>query len=288
MKNTLKKYRKYIVLLLLLLFLVGCKRITNADGTVMEKYIIALGDKFPWGQEGYGWFDTLIVWPFAQLFNIVAKFSNAGISIIVVTLLIDIVKFGSTTKSTISQQKMQALTPEVNRIKEKYKNRQDQQARLQESTEIQKLYEKNDINMLGSMLPTFLQLPIIIAVYQGLQRADSIINGSMFGYDLMHKPSWGLTNLNNGGWFYVAIFVMMIAAQTASIMLPPYIQNRKLSKAKKANSAPQNQGMMMMSIGMIVLIAYNMNIGMSIYFGITSLSRLVQTIFINWKYIDSK
>ena len=87
MKNTLKKYRKYIVLLLLLLFLVGCKRITNADGTVMEKYIIALGDKFPWGQEGYGWFDTLIVWPFAQLFNIVAKFSNAGISIIVVTLL---------------------------------------------------------------------------------------------------------------------------------------------------------------------------------------------------------
>ena len=286
MKNFIKKHRKYIILLAVMLVLVGCKNVMGPDKQVLEKYIIRLGDGFPWGKEGYGWFDTLIVWPFAQLFNIVAKYTGAFWSIIIVTILIDIVKFFGTIKSTISQQKMTALTPEVNRIKDKYRGREDRQSKMQESMEIQRLYEKNNINMMGSMLPMFLQLPLILAVYQAVQRADLIIRGTILGHPFLGTPAQGF---KEGNWVYITIFLVMFICQAASMFLPQYLQNRKKSKVQKGQAAgPNPQGMMIFSLGMITILGFTWNIGMSIYWGISAFTRLIQTLYVNWKYIDSK
>ena len=285
MKNNFKKYRKYLVLLAIMLVLVGCKNVMQ-NGQVIEKYVIRLGDGFPWGKPDYGWFDTLIVWPFAQLFNIVAKYTGAFWSIIIVTILIDLVKFFTTINATVSQRKIQALTPEVNKIKEKYRARDDRQSKMQESVEIQRLYEKHNINMLGSMLPMFLQLPVILAVYQGVQRADLIIRGSFMGHDLLGTPKQGFAT---GNWVYITIFLIMFLAQAASMFLPQYLQERKRKKSNRNKaSGPNTQGMMIFSLGMITFLGFTWNIGMSIYWAISAITRLIQSLYVNWKYIDSK
>ena len=131
-----KKYKKILILALFLVFLVGCRSVVDPDTKeVLEQFVIRLGDKWPWGQEGYGWFALFIIWPVAQLFNFVASYTGAFWSIIIVTIIIDLVKLRSTINSTIQQQKIQALQPDINRIKEKYKHRakDDRQAQMQEA-----------------------------------------------------------------------------------------------------------------------------------------------------------
>lgn len=285
MKNFYKKHKKLLILAGLLVFLVGCKSVIDPETRqVMEQYVIKLGDKFPWGKEGYGWFAIFIIWPIAQLFNIVASKTGAFWSLIIVTILIDAVKLPSTIKSTVQQQKMTALQPEVNRIKEKYRNRDDRQAQMMEAQEIQKLYEKNDINMLGSLLPTLLQLPIILAVFQAVQRADLIINGNFMGHDFAGTPKEGFLS---GNKVYIVIYIVMVISQALSMFLPQYLQNRKNKhKPKTEQQGPNPQGMMIFSLGMITLLAFTWNIGMSVYWGISALTRLVSTLYVQIFHTD--
>lgn len=285
MKNFIKKHRKLLMLALLLVFLVGCKSVIDPKTKqIMEQYIIRLGDKFPWGKEGYGWFDIFIIWPFAQLFNIVASKVGAFWSLILVTIFIDLVKLPSTIKSTVQQQKMTALQPEVNRIKEKYRGRDDRQSKMLEATETQKLYEKHEINMMGSLLPMLLQLPLILAVFQAVQRADLIIHGSFLGHDLSGTPKDGFAS---GNAVHITIFLVMVVVQAASLFLPQYLTAQKnKNKPKVAQAGPNPQGMMIFSLGMITIFAFTWNIGMSVYWGITALTRLVQTLYVQFKYND--
>lgn len=282
-----KKYRKLLIVGLLLVFLVGCKSVIDPETRqVMDQYIIRLGDPFPWGKEGYGWFAIFIIWPIAQLFNLVASKTGAFWSLIIVTILIDAVKLRSTINSTIQQQKMQALQPDVNRIKEKYRGRDDRQSQMQEATEIQRLYEKHEINMMGSLIPMLIQLPLLIAVFQAVQRADLIIHGSFMGHDFLGTPKEGF---QTGNMVYITIYIFMVIFQALSMFLPQYLQNRKNKhKNQGRQEGPNPQGMMIFSLGMITLLAFTWNIGMSVYWGITALTRLLQTLYINHKFVDKK
>lgn len=287
MKNFINKHKKILILVGLLVFLVGCKSVIDPQTKeVLDQYVIRLNDPFPWGKDGYGWFAIFIVWPIAQMFNLAASKVGAFWSIILVTILIDLVKLPSTIKSTVQQQRMTALQPDVNRIKEKYRNRDDKQAQMMEATEIQKLYEKHEINMMGSLLPTLLQFPIIIAVYQAVQRADLLINGSFLGQSFKGTPQMGF---KTGNMVYIVIFIVMVISQAASMFLPTYLQKRKMRHKPKADQAgPNPQSMMVFSLGMITLLAFTWNIGMSVYWGISSLTRLVSSLYVEIFHTSAK
>ncbi|MFR2769239.1 MAG: hypothetical protein ACLTAI_13560 [Thomasclavelia sp.] len=55
------------------------------------------------------------------------------------------------------------------------------------SAEIQALYKKNDVSMLASFT-TFLTLPIMIAMWQAVQRIEILYETNMFGINLGAKP----------------------------------------------------------------------------------------------------
>lgn len=281
MKNFTKKYKKILILTSALIFLVGCKSVLDPDTKqVMEQYVIHLSDKFPWGKDGYGWFAIFIIWPIAQLFNLVASKTGAFWSLIIVTILIDLVKLPSTIKSTIQQQKMTALQPQINRIQLKYRGRDDRQSKMMESQEIQNLYAKNDINVLGSLLPTLLQLPIILAVFQAVQRADLIINGTFMGHDLKGSPKDGFLS-SPVNKVYIVIYIVMVILQALSMFLPQYLQKRSQKHRPKVQTeGPNPQSMMIFSLGMITLLAFTWNVGMSVYWGISALTRLLSTLYV--------
>ena len=90
-------------------------------------------------------------------------------------------------KSTISTQKMQLLQPEIIKIQNKYRGRNDQASQLRQNQEITKLYKKNDISMWGSFA-TFLTLPIMIAMWQAVQRVEVIYNTNFLGINLGYHP----------------------------------------------------------------------------------------------------
>ena len=106
-----------------------------------------------------GWFEGLIVWPIAQIINLISSKTDAGVGIILTTLLIQMLVFVFTRKSQMSTQRMQEISPEIQKIQNKYKDKTDERSKLQMAQEMQNLYQKYDIHPFGSMLITFIQLP---------------------------------------------------------------------------------------------------------------------------------
>jgi YidC/Oxa1 family membrane protein insertase len=80
------------------------------------------------------------------------------------TVLIRAVLVPLTFKQLKSMQDMQRLAPEINALKEKYKD--DKQRQQQE---IMKFYQEHKINPLASCLPLLLQLPVFISLFYMLR-----------------------------------------------------------------------------------------------------------------------
>lgn len=84
-----------------------------------------------------------------------------GISIIFLTILIRLILFPFTLKSLKSQKLLAEIQPKFQEIQKKYKNNKERQVK-----EFLSLYQKEKINPFGNLLFLFIQLPILIALYQ--------------------------------------------------------------------------------------------------------------------------
>jgi YidC/Oxa1 family membrane protein insertase len=89
-----------------------------------------------------------------------------GLAIVGLTVLIRAVLVPLTYRQLKGMQEMQRLSPQIQALKEKYK--EDKQRQQQE---IMNFYRENKINPLASCLPLLLQLPVFISLFYML-RAD--------------------------------------------------------------------------------------------------------------------
>ncbi len=87
-----------------------------------------------------------------------------GLAIVGLTVLIRAILVPLTYRQLKSMQEMQRLAPEINKLKEKYK--EDKQRQQQE---IMKFYQEHKINPLASCLPLLLQLPVFISLFYMLR-----------------------------------------------------------------------------------------------------------------------
>src|SRR5919199_1830427 len=88
---------------------------------------------------------------------------NAGLAIILFTIVARVFILPLTLKSLQSTRKMQELQPQVKELQRKYGK---EPQKLQEET--MKLYREYKVNPAGGCLPMLLQFPIFIGVYQAV------------------------------------------------------------------------------------------------------------------------
>jgi YidC/Oxa1 family membrane protein insertase len=115
----------------------------------------------------YGFFGALgkpILWLLKYLQTI---FANWGVSIVVLTIIVRMLVLPFNAYAFRSMKALQRIQPEMNRIKEKYKDKPSE-AKLQMNQEIMQLMKANNASPVGGCLPTLLQLPVFFALYQVL------------------------------------------------------------------------------------------------------------------------
>jgi YidC/Oxa1 family membrane protein insertase len=111
----------------------------------------------------YGWFGWL-AGPILKLMKwLYGLTHNYGVAIILLTLLVRLAVAPFNIASYKSMKAMQVIQPQVNLLKEKYKNDQATQQR-----EMMKLMRENNANPLMGCLPMILQLPVFFALYRVL------------------------------------------------------------------------------------------------------------------------
>jgi YidC/Oxa1 family membrane protein insertase len=114
--------------------------------------------------------DAIIITPFVNvllfIYNLVGQ--NFGIAIILFTILIRLVTHPLTVQQLKGTQGMQKMQTDPRWIATQKKYKDDKEKLAQEQM---KLYKEMGINPLGSCLPTVIQFPIIIGLYQTITRA---------------------------------------------------------------------------------------------------------------------
>lgn len=126
---------------------------------VLKAQNIGLDKIIPLGWGIFGWINRFMIIP---IFNFLQSFlSNYGIIILLLTLIIKTLLLPLVFKSYKSGAKMKLLKPEMDAIKEKYKD-DAQKVQLENLA----LYRKAGVNPLGGCLPMLLQMPILVAVFQ--------------------------------------------------------------------------------------------------------------------------
>ena len=111
----------------------------------------------------YGWFSApakLMGWLLHALHAVVR---NYGLAIILLTMLVRACMVPIGRQQAMNAKKMQELTPEIKKIKEKYPTDTEKQAKAQ-----QELFRKHNYNPVAGCLPMFLQLPVFIGLYRAL------------------------------------------------------------------------------------------------------------------------
>ncbi|HEX3875617.1 MAG TPA: membrane protein insertase YidC [Bryobacteraceae bacterium] len=118
--------------------------------------------------------------------NIVHSF---GWSIIVCTIVLNVVLFPLRISSMKSMRKMQALKPQIDEINAKYKGMSMRDPRKSEQTqETMGLYKKHGVNPTGGCLPMLLQFPIVIAFYYVFRVAIEMRGASWLWVSDLSQP----------------------------------------------------------------------------------------------------
>lgn len=113
---------------------------------------------------------------------------NLGLCIIIFTFIIKLVLLPMTIKQ-LKFSKMSAMVqPEVAKIQKKYKGKQDQASMMKQNEEIQALYDKYGISMTGGCLQLFIQLPILMALYQVIRNLPFYIPQLKVLYTQIAEP----------------------------------------------------------------------------------------------------
>jgi len=151
------------------------------------------------------------------LFNWLSSlFSNMGIVIIVLTFIIRLLMSPFTYKSYVSSAKMKALKPELDELRDKFKD--DKQAF---GVEQMKLYRTAGVNPLGGCLPALLQMPIFFALFSFFPHAIQLRQkGFLWADDLSSYDS--IVQLPFNIPFYgshISLFTILFAITSIGLAL---------------------------------------------------------------------
>jgi YidC/Oxa1 family membrane protein insertase len=131
----------------------------------------------------FGIFSWLVVPMLQALKWLHGYVGNYGWSIVLLTVLINLVMFPLRHRSMVSMRKMQALQPEIKSIQERYaKYKITDPERQKMNTEMMALYKQKGVNPASGCLPMLLTMPILFAFYAMLQVSIELRHAPFFGW----------------------------------------------------------------------------------------------------------
>ena len=278
-----KKKLLFLVIVVAILFsATGCSIPTDENGKFV---LISLDTTFGYMVQNEGFFAAIFVYPLSQLINwFASKNMNIGLAIVIVAVLINGLILLFTLKQNIQMQKMQTMQPELEKITRKYEGKTDERSKMRQGQEIQALYQKYEINPFSSIITMFIQFPILIAMYQAVQRAAAVANGKFFGLSLELTPWQGV---KEGQFAFALFYALMLIAQTAAMMLPQYLAKRRAKmeaekhhKTYRPAKNPMGNTMYFMII-FIGIIGVTWPTAMSLYWMISSCVQVVKAIIVD-------
>lgn len=209
----------------------------------------------------FGFF-SVVAWPLfyiLQWFEAVSK--NWGIAIILLTVVLKFILYPLTEKAFVAGKKMQKLQPELNALKDKFKD--DKQA---QQKEMMSLMAQKGVNPMSGCLPILPQLPIFFGLNAVL----------MHTFELRHAPfGWWLNDLTARDPFYITPVIM------AGLM---YVQQKLTPMPASMDPAQQKMMQFLPVIFAVFMLTYPS--GLVLYIITNTVLSLLQQKYMMRKYAN--
>jgi len=215
-----------------------------------------------------------------------APWIDAGFVVIIFTIIVKLILFPLSKKAARTQVVMRQAEPELNAIKEKYKD--DKQA---QAVHTMAFYKEKKINPFSMFLLLLIQLPILFALYKIFYASGlSTVNTGIL-YSFVHTPEMISTNFL--GFFDItksSVILALAAAITQyfqiHISAPP--STKRNSNGQLSQEAMMH-GMMKYFMPVVVLfIAWHIASALAIYWTTSNLFMIGQELYIRRQIIKEK
>ncbi|ANK60608.1 MULTISPECIES: membrane protein insertase YidC [Loigolactobacillus] len=235
------------------------KRILGVAGLFTLVLFLAGCSTKPVTQHSTGIWDHYIIWNFSRAIIWLSKLfgGSYGVGIIVFTLIIRIIILPLMQYQMKSSRKMADLQPQMKAIQNKYSSKDlETQQKLQAETS--KLYSDAGVHPFASMLPLLVQMPILIALYQGIQRTQALKSGTFLWMQL-GKPD---------PYFILPILAAILTWGTS-----------KLTMMGQAQQSGIQSTLMVWGMPIIILVtAINLPSALAVYWVVTNAFSVGQTL----------
>jgi YidC/Oxa1 family membrane protein insertase len=194
--------------------------------------------------------------------HVVSSWPGAwGWSIVLLTVLINVVLLPLRIKTMQSGLKMQRIQPQMDAIKERYKKYKATDPKRNEmNVEIMKLQKDNGVNMFGGCIPTLIQFPLLIAFFSMLPKVVELRQSHWF---------W-LPDLSSADPYHILPIVMIVSQFLVQFYTP------------SPGVDPQQQKMMAFMMPAVSgYMTWNYASGLALYWTIGNLISIIQQSVMN-------
>ena len=211
-----------------------------------------------------------LAWVIIKVGNIV---KNYGLALILTCLLIRGLLYPLTKKTAMQSELIKKAQPELAKLEKKYENKTTAEDQNRKAQEMMLIYQKYKINPLAGCLLSFVQLPLLFAFYEAINRTPAIFEDKFLLFELGKTP-W--TAIMDGEYIYILL--------VAIIFLATLVSFRKTLK----DQTSQGVNMKSTLYFMLVLITYSsftIASGVGIYWITSNLFTIAQNLIVERKKV---
>ena len=196
---------------------------------------------------------------------------NYGLSLIIISILIRAILMPLTKKTAMQSENLKKAQPEIDRLNKKYENKSDKDSQLQKSQETLLIYQKYDINPMSSCLFALIQIPLLFAFIEAINRTPAIFEGKFLGLHLGITP-W--TALKSGQWYYIFVVIILAIVTHFSLNL------NKTAGAPGDDTKKQMETMNKFMLIFIVYASFNLSTAICMYWISSSAFTIFQNLLV--------
>ena len=209
--------------------------------------------------------------------------NDLGLAIIALTILVKIMLIPLSHKAMTTQNKLKVLEPEIAKVKEKYKDNQEQ------ALKIMTLYKEHGINPFASLLVLLIQIPIVFALYFVFR--DKLDLVSPFIYDFTLRPEtlnpylFGIVDMSAKNNYLLAFLTGLGQFFQMKLALPPMpkpVAGKEVSFKDELARSFSLQSQYVLPI-LLIFVSLQFSAALPLYWFVSSLFAIAHELFIRRK-----
>lgn len=222
-----------------------------------------------------GLWTSLFVKPLAWLILKIGNLlKNYGLALIITCLIIRFMLYPFTKKTAMQSELIKKAQPELTKLEKKYENKTSTEDQNKKAQEMMVIYQKYKINPVSGCLLAFIQLPLLLAFYEAIQRTPAIFEDKFLFFELGKTP-W--TAIKGGEYAYIILVILIFVATLFSF--------RKTLKDQSTNPAMNMKTTLYFMLAIITYSSFTIASAVGIYWVTSNVFTIIQNILVERKKV---